>query len=303
MSLPPADWPNRAFSRSVSVGSIDWHIQEMGSQTDQKTEPRPVLLLLHGTGAATHSWRDMLQPLSQHFRVIVPDLPGHGFTKGRPRYGLTIPAVARSLAGLMDELSAEPALIVGHSAGAAISIRMVLDGLAKPAGIVGIAPALLPFPGVAQHLFPTMAKLLFVNPFAPHVFASIARGPGAVERFLKRSTGSSIDAAGNAAYSRLFTQSAHCAGAIGMMADWDLVPLKKALPSLTVPTLILHGENDAAIPVAAALDTASLIPSSRLEVLPGLGHLAHEEAPQLVVDAIVAFASTLTVHTQAEDAA
>ena len=88
-----------------------------------------------------------------------------------------------------------------------------------------------------------------------------------------------------------------------MMADWDLVPLKKALPGLTVPTLILHGENDAAIPVAAALDTASLIPSCRLEVLPGLGHLAHEEAPQLVVDAIIAFASTLAIHTQAEDAA
>ncbi|UVO54138.1 alpha/beta fold hydrolase BchO [Sphingomonas sp. SUN039] len=287
MSLPPADWPNATDSRSVRVGGIDWHAQIAGDG--------PVLLLLHGTGAATHSWRDMLHPLAQHFRVIAPDLPGHGFTKGRPPNGLTMPGVARALAGLLGELDAEPALVVGHSAGAAIAIRMALDGLVRPAGIVGIAPALLPFPGIAQHLFPTMAKLLFVNPFAPHIFASVARGPGAVERFLARSTASKIDAAGNAAYAKLFATSAHCAGAIGMMADWDLVPLKRDLPKLAVPMLVLHGEKDAAIPVSGALDSVALIPDCALEVLPGLGHLAHEEAPHLAVDRILHFARTQAI--------
>ena len=284
MSLPPADWPNVAASRSVRVGGIDWHVQEAGSG--------PVLLLLHGTGAATHSWRDMLHPLALHFRVIAPDLPGHGFTKGRPPNGLTMPGVARALAGLLGELDAEPMLIVGHSAGVAIAIRMVLDGLVRPAGIVGIAPALLPFPGIAQHVFPTMAKLLFVNPLAPHIFASVARGPGAVGRFLARSTGSNIDAVGVAGYARLFGTSAHCAGAIAMMADWDLVPLKRDLPKLAVPMLILHGEKDAAIPVSGALDSVALIENCALEVLPGFGHLVHEEAPQQAVDHIVSFAAS-----------
>lgn len=287
MSLPPADWPNIADSRSVRVGGIDWHVQEAGDG--------PVLLLLHGTGAATHSWRDMLHPLAQHFRVITPDLPGHGFTKGRPPTGLTMPGVARAVAGLLGELNADPALIVGHSAGAAVAIRMVLDGLAKPAGIVGVAPALLPFPGIAQHLFPTMAKLLFVNPFAPHIFASFARGPGSVKRFLDRSTGSKIDAAGTAAYARLFAKSSHCAGAIGMMADWDLVPLKRDLPTLQVPMLVLHGDKDAAIALSAALDSVALIPGCALEVLPDLGHLAHEEAPDIVTDRVMAFATVAGV--------
>jgi magnesium chelatase accessory protein len=284
MSMPPADWPNRAFSRSVRVGGIDWHVQEAGEG--------PVLLLLHGTGAATHSWRDMLHPLAQHFRVIAVDLPGHGFTRGRPPNGLTMPGIARALAGLLAELKAEPALIVGHSAGAAIAIRMVVDGLAKPSALIGIAPALLPFPGIAQHLFPTMAKLLFVNPFAPQIFASVARGQGAVERFLAKSTGSTIDAAGVSAYAKLFATSAHCAGAIGMMADWDLVPLKRDLPKLAVPMLILHGEKDAAIPLSGALESVSLITNCGLEVLPGLGHLAHEEAPTLVANHILHFACT-----------
>jgi magnesium chelatase accessory protein len=282
--LPPATWPHCGASKSVRVGGIDWHVQEAGSG--------PVLLLLHGTGAATHSWRDMLHPLAQHFRVIAPDLPGHGFTKGRLANGLTMPGIARAVTGLLGELDAEPVLIVGHSAGAAIAIRMVLDGLARPAGVVGIAPALLPFPGIAQHLFPTMAKLLFVNPFAPHIFASVARGSGAVERFLTRSTGSTIDATGVAAYARLFATSAHCAGAIGMMADWDLVPLKRDLPKLAVPMLVLHGEKDVAIPVSGALESVALIPDCALEILPRLGHLAHEEAPQSVVDHILHFART-----------
>ena len=287
MSLPPADWPNIADSRSVRVGGIDWHVQEAGSG--------PVLLLLHGTGAATHSWRDMLHPLAQHFRVIAPDLPGHGFTKGRLSTGLTMPGVARAVAGLLGELNAEPALIIGHSAGAAIAIRMVLDGLIKPSGIIGIAPALLPFPGIAQHLFPTMAKLLFVNPVAPHIFASVARGPGAVQRFLDRSTGSRIDAVGIAAYTRLFAKSSHCAGAIGMMADWDLVPLKRDLPKLQVPVLVLHGDKDAAISLSAALDSVALIPGCALKVLPDLGHLAHEEAPGIATDRIIAFATGVGV--------
>jgi magnesium chelatase accessory protein len=285
VSLPPADWPNATDSHSVRVGGIDWHVQIAGSG--------PILLLLHGTGAATHSWRDMLHPLAQHFRVIAPDLPGHGFTKGRPPNGLTMPGIGRALAALLGELDAEPALIVGHSAGAAIAIRMALDALVRPAGIVGIAPALLPFPGIAQHLFPTMAKLLFVNPLAPHVFASIARGPGAVEQFMARSTGSKIDASGIASYVQLFGKSAHCAGAIGMMADWDLVPLKRDLPKLTIPMLVLHGENDVAIPVSGAVESVALIADCALEILPGLGHLAHEEAPQLAVDRIVAFAANL----------
>jgi magnesium chelatase accessory protein len=292
VSLPPSDWPNRETSRSVRVGGIDWHVQEAGSG--------PVLLLLHGTGAATHSWRDMLRPLAQNFRVIAPDLPGHGYTKGRPPTGLTMPGIARSLSALLSQLAAKPVLVVGHSAGAAIAIRMVVDGLAQPLGLVGIAPALLPFPGIAQHLFPTMAKLLFVNPLAPHIFASVARGPRAVERFLERSTGSRIDAAGIAAYARLFGTATHCAGAIGMMADWDLVPLKRDLPRLTLPTLILHGEKDAAIPVSGALDSVALIPNCALEVFSDLGHLAHEEAPLLMVDRIVTFAANRGIPVDAE---
>ncbi|MFM9978268.1 MAG: alpha/beta fold hydrolase BchO [Sphingomonadaceae bacterium] len=269
-----ADWPNRAASRFVKAAGLTLHVQIMGAG--------PALLLLHGTGAATHSWRALMPLLAEGFTVIAPDLPGHGFTRGVLADGATLPSVARGVAALMTALEVNPAVIVGHSAGAAIAIRMALDRLAAPRALVGLSAALLPFPGLAAQLFPTLAKLLFLNPFAPHIFARMAQSPGEVGRFLPRATGSTIDAAGVASYARLFAKAGHIRGTISMMASWDLDALKRDLPRLTVPLLLAHGERDSAIPIATVRDATALIPGARFESLGDLGHLAHEERPDLV---------------------
>lgn len=277
------DWPNRATSRFVTVGRLRWHVQVAGEG--------PVLLLLHGTGAATHSWRALLPRLAERFTVVAPDLPGHGFTSGRPPGGLSMAAMARAVSELLAPLAVTPRLIVGHSAGVAVAVRMALDGLAAPAGIIGLNSALMPFPGIAARLFPTLARMLFVNPFAPHIFAGIARQQGEVAGFLRRSTGSRIDAEGANFYQRLFATPAHCAGAITMMADWDLETLSRDLPKLSVPLLLVHGEGDAMIPPSSAREAAALVPGARVETLAGLGHLAHEEAPEQVATLIERFAA------------
>jgi magnesium chelatase accessory protein len=282
------DWPNRAASRFVDVGRLHWHVQIMGP------DDAPVVLLLHGTGAATHSWRDLARLLAARFRVVALDLPGHGFTSGRPVGGLTMPAMARAVSDLLAALDMEPSLIVGHSAGAAIDIRMVIDGQAKPAAIVGLSAALLPFPGLAAKLFPSLARLLFVNPLAPHLLARLGRIPGETGRFLARSTGSRIDASGVDCYQKLFATSGHCAGAITMMADWDLPTLKRDLPRLAVPLLLIHGEVDAAIPLANAREAAAMVTNARLVALPGLGHLAHEEKPGDIAALITEFAAEVS---------
>jgi magnesium chelatase accessory protein len=276
------DWPNRIHSRFVHQGGMRWHVQVAGKG--------PVLLLLHGTGAATHSWRALLPLLATSFTVVAPDLPGHGFTSRGPQ---TLPAMAKAVADLLVELDMKPAVVVGHSAGVAVGLRMQLDGLVDVRAMIGLSPALLPFPGLAAKLFPTMAKLLFVNPFAPHIFAKIARGPGEVARFMLRSTGSKIDDAGIDGYAKLFGKPGHIAGTIAMMAAWDLEPLKRDLPGLKVPLLLLHGDGDTAIPLAKAGEAAALVPGARLEVLAGLGHLAHEEMPEPVADMIMVFAKEM----------
>lgn len=278
------NWPNRAASRFVEVGRLRWHVQTMGPTQ------APVLLLIHGTGAATHSWRDLAPLLAKQFRVIAPDLPGHGFTTGRPNAGLSMPAMARAAGDLLKTLDCEPALIVGHSAGAAIAVRMAIDGIAAPRTIIGLGAALLPIPGLAGVLFPSLARMLFVNPLAPHLFARMARISGETARFLARSTGSMIDAQGIACYESLFATPGHCSGAITMMADWDLAALRRDLARLGTPLLLIHGADDAAIPVADAQSAAAIVKAARLISLPDLGHLAHEEKPHDIAAIITAFA-------------
>ena len=159
-----ADWPHRASSRFISAGGIDWHVQLIGQG--------PALLLLHGTGAASHSWRGLAPLLAEHFTLLIPDLPGHGFTAPPLREsGYRLPAVAQAVAALCDELTVEPAFILGHSAGAAVAIRMTLDGLAVPRAIVSLNGALLPFPGPAAQL-------------REHLKAMVAAGISAYTAFL-----------------------------------------------------------------------------------------------------------------------
>ena len=285
-SVEGRGWPLAEHSRFVDAGGLRWHVQRLGAG--------PPIVLLHGTGAATHSWRGLAPLLAARFDVIAVDLPGHGFTSGLPRSGLTLPAMGAAVAQLLVSLAIDPALIVGHSAGAAVAVRMALDGVAAR-GIVGLSPALQPFPGIAATLFPSLARLLFVNPLVPHIFAAIARRPGETRRFLERSTGSTIDETGYACYARLFANAGQCAGAIRMMADWDLTPLAAALPALKPPLLLIHGVNDAAISTAAVRRSATAAGDARLELLPGLGHLAHEERPELIAASIERFATEFVI--------
>jgi magnesium chelatase accessory protein len=263
------NWPHAAASRFISAGGIDWHVQVMGNG--------PVALLLHGTGAATHSWRDLAPLLARDFTVVMPDLPGHGFSG--PIRRATPKAVAAALAALTDNLDLPPAITIGHSAGAAIAMTMVQHQLAAPRVVVGLGGALLPFPGMAGKLFPALARMLFVNPLMPEIFAMRARIPGEIPSFIQRSTGSRIDAAGLALYERLMKTSGHIGGALALMANWDLEPLEAALPGLDLPVLLAHGDGDKTIPPATSRTVAGRLPQGEALMLPGLGHLAHEEDP------------------------
>ncbi len=271
------DWPNRGASRFVRAGALRWHVQVMGQG--------PTVLLLHGAGAATHSWRDLAPLLAQHFTVVAPDLPGHGFTQTPQPQGLSLNGMAGAIPALLDVLDLRPVLAVGHSAGAAIAIRLRLDGQVGEGGVVSINGALKPFPGAAGHIFPAMAKLLFVNPLAIQMFAWRARRPGAVAHLLD-GVGSRIDAAGLDAYERLLGSTGHVAGALGMMAHWDLNPLVAALPSLTGPLTLVAADKDRAAPPDIARAVHRMVPQSRLTLLHGLGHLAHEEDPERMAEIV-----------------
>lgn len=268
------DWPNRESSRFVVADGLRWHVQVMGEG--------PALLLLHGTGAATHSWRDVAPLLARTHTVVAPDLPGHGFTATPPRpTDFALPAVARGVAALLHELGVTPHAIVGHSAGVAIGVRMTLDGLSLPFGIVGLNAALLPFPGPLGPLAPLLARTLFYNPFSLSMFAHRASRPGAIAD-LMRSTGSTLDAQGVTFYERVFRSKRHLDATVALMAHWDLSTLKRDLPNVKAPLALIVGDKDRAVPPDSVYEVQHLIKHARVAVAPGLGHLAHEEDPERI---------------------
>ena len=275
-----ADWPNRDSSLFVRAGGLDWYVQRAGRG--------PVLLLLHGTGAATHSWRDLLPLLAQRFTVIAPDLPGHGFTGMPPMRLLSLPEMARQLGALLQALDVSPRFGVGHSAGAAILANMALGRRIAPRALMALNGALLPPPGVQAPLFPLVARLLAGLPPVPALMA-LSAAPERVRRLLD-GTGSVIDPAGQAFYRRLLRRPGHVAGALGMMGSWDLTALRRDLPRLHVPVTLVVGEGDRMIAPSQARLLLDLLPDARLVCLPGLGHLAHEEQPRRVAELVGAMA-------------
>lgn len=262
-----ADWPNREASRFVEAAGLTWHVQVAGDG--------PALLLLHGTGASTHSWRDVLPRLATAFTVVAPDLPGHGFTTRFTKASLTLPGMAAAIAGLMKALELAPQRIAGHSAGAAVALRMAVERLADPKDIVSFNGAFFPFGGMAGQLFSPLAKAIAGASVMQRMFARMA-DRAAVERLLK-DTGSKLDDAGLRYYQRLFANEGHVAGTLGMMAAWDLHWTPQDLRNLKSPLYLVRGTADNTIAPKNADRAAALCATARIIDMKGLGHLAHEE--------------------------
>jgi magnesium chelatase accessory protein len=224
--------------------------------------------------------------LSERFTVIAPDLPGHGFSGLRSRLYQSLPWIAGALSGLLSTLDLRPAYVVGHSAGAAIALRLVLDGRLAPSAMVSLNGALSPFSGLAAVLFPALAKLMFLNPCAASLLTRRAADPAAVVRLIEN-TGSTIDARGIDCYQRLLRTERHVEATLAMMANWDLRPLLRDLPDLAVPVTLVAADRDRAVPPHVAHRAKARLATAHVITLAGRGHLAHEEAPSEVADIIL----------------
>ncbi len=266
--LPPEDWPLRAASRAVALAPHRWHVQVTGRGPD--------MLMLHGAGASAHSWHRLMARLDERYRMIAPDLPGHGFTRSpRGRSGLS--QVAKDVTALLERLEAAPRVVVGHSAGGAIALELARQGALPIESVIVINGALEDFRGPAGVLFPVMARLLAMNPFSGFF---VSRGSSASQvRSIVGGTGSDLDEEALALYTRLIARREHVEGTLAMMAQWSLKDLNAALPTIVARTLFLHGARDQAVRPAVAERAAAAMPNATLRLLDGVGHIAQEEAP------------------------
>lgn len=219
--------------------------------------------------------------------MFVPDLPGHGFTqspKGRTR----LPDFARDLGSLLTDQSITPEVVIGHSAGGAVALEMVRLGLVRPRRLVIVNGALEDFKGAAGVLFPVMAKVLALNPLTGLFLSSGAQSLSQA-RSLIRSTGSDLPDDLLQPYAYLISKRAHIDGTLSMMAQWSLSELNRALSQIMTPTLFVHGAKDSAVDVSVSRRAAAAMPDARLVVIDDVGHLAHEEAPEVVAGHIADF--------------
>jgi magnesium chelatase accessory protein len=274
-----ADWPNRHCSRFVDAAGLRWHVQEAGQG--------PSCLLVHGTGAATHSFRDLLPILAGHFRVLAIDLPGHGFTT-RPadNAALSLPGMATALARLLDELGVKPDMAVGHSAGAAILCRMALDGAIQPRELISLNGALLPLSGFKHPAITPFVRAIASSQWVSRFFARRLESPREVERMLA-ATGSQLEERGTLLYGRLSRCPSHSGAALAMMAVWDVRPIEQHIARLPVPLTLVVGGRDRMILPGEAARVQRLLPQAEIVQFAELGHLAHEERPALIAALIL----------------
>ena len=198
-------WPRAATSQFVRAAELDFHVQVSGSGDD--------VLMLHGAGASSHSFAELAERLSTHYRVIAPDLPGQGFSSLLPTDAVGLVPFANYLESLLTTLGAVPRWVVGHSAGAALAAQYALRTASPPEAMLCINAAFNPFGAGAAPIFSKAARWLAGNQWLPKVLASPALRWRATGSMLA-DTGSSVDPTMSRCYDVLLGNPEHIAGTI-----------------------------------------------------------------------------------------
>jgi magnesium chelatase accessory protein len=274
-----AQWPNAQHSQFINTTDVRWHVQMFGDG--------PALLLLHGLGSSTHTWRAIAPFLSKHYQVIAVDVPGHAFSSIPSSANASFVGMTKSLRELMDALHIWPFGVIGHSAGACLAAKLILNApnLPSPA-LIALNPAWLPLPGLANWMFPVSAKLIALNPMSAWLFAKHLSKDLVIHKILS-STGSQLREDDIFFYRVLMQSPSHLKGVLQMMSRWDLGDLPEQLSQLKSRVLIQAGINDLTIPFGHAVTSHHKIKQSQLQALSDLGHLAHEEKPQACAEQIL----------------
>lgn len=243
----------------------------------------PPLVLLHGLGDDHRAWRRTLPDLILNRRVILYDLRGHGGTSLGSPAG-TLGQLGEDLAGLLDALEIERALIVGFSLGGTIAMRIALDHPELVSGLVLVATSSRVNRVTADWYAQRVAMVDAADPGLP---ATLDRDTEDVYRQ------SPDELAGGLAIRRQSTSDPRGYGnACRALATLNAQPLDPELARITAPTLIVASDLDQLCPPRAAEIIAAGIPGSRVEVIKGAGHPVPVERPGELARVILEFAAS-----------
>jgi len=240
----------------------------------------PAVILLHGYSDSWRSYAPLIAELSQKRRVIAVTMRGHGDSE-KPEAGYGISDFAGDLPHVMDQFNVASATVVGHSMGSMVAARLALSHPNRVYALVFIG-AIATLKGNAEVEGPlceaveTLADPISTDFVREFQESTLARA--VTPDFL-----SSIVAESIKVPARVWRDALH-----GMLED-DLGP---ELRGISVPTLMLWGDQDGICDRVSQTKMADAIPDAKLSILPGAGHAPHWEDPQGVATAIVSFLET-----------
>jgi pimeloyl-ACP methyl ester carboxylesterase len=242
--------------------------------------------LLHGFTSSTYSWKDVFEPLSKSFHVIAVDLKGFGLS-GKPDGDYTRRAQAALFAHLLAQLNIEKAWLCGSSMGGEVALNVALANPERVAGLILIDSGGIQVPGSGS-----LAPNYLLIPVLGRVLTALAlRSDKLVREGLEKSfydRSKVTDERVAAYYLPLKTRGGQLAALRARMQAGQF-PVEPELGRINVDTLILWGEQDALIPVAAGHKLNALIKRSKLVTFENCGHLPQEEMPARVVDEVTRF--------------
>ncbi|WP_205471325.1 alpha/beta fold hydrolase [Nocardioides sp. SYSU D00038] len=267
------------------------HVADLGGPRDA-----PALVCVHGLAGSHVAWRSMARELSDRYRVLAIDLPGHGRSPSAGR-SAAVGDAATTLARVLDELRLPPVTLVGHSMGAAASVLAAATSPGAVERLVLLAPP-LPRVGVARlpvSLLPHIALCLF-PPAGRHALRLRLRRTGLVEHVEAglRLTCGSVEGLAEIAAARVEElEAAMAAGedpvatfveaarSVGLLVARGTA-YRRALLAAPGDALVVHGAGDRVVPTDGGQALRDLRPRWRTEVLDDVGHSPHLEAPDVV---------------------
>jgi pimeloyl-ACP methyl ester carboxylesterase len=261
--------------RHVDTGIVSAHVAEWG-------EGDPVFLV-HGASSDMGVWSPTVVPmLKDRFRIAAYDRPGMGFTFERPPRAETLDVQAKVAAGVIEQLKLTKPIIVGHSWGGAVTLRLALDRPDLVGGLVLVAPVAYEWPGgVSWHLYwssnPVVGGLF--NHVVTRPFAGAAVRSGLVGAFGPSPVPQNyLEAASSL---RAIRPAAMRANSLDMMAaKREIIGQQARYREIAAPVALLAGDGDTVVSTMIhSVKLARTLPKARIDVVQGAGHLPHEAAP------------------------
>jgi pimeloyl-ACP methyl ester carboxylesterase len=280
----------------VEINGLDVYYQRRG-QGD------PTFILLHGFGASTFSWREVIDPLAEFGTVIAYDRPAFGLTERPLNWEGVNPYSQQGnldlLLGLMDAFSIDRAILVGNSAGGTLATAFALAYPERVAALVEVDAAIyrtMPDSPILNWLLHTPQ----LDHLGPLIARRLAGRQG--EEFIRSAwydpSRLAADPAIMAGY-RLPLRAENWDSALWAHTQASAAPdLAERLDQIVVPTLVITGDNDRIVPPENSRELAEDIPGASLVVLKDCGHLPHEECPIAFIESIDQF---LTTHMEVFD--